>query len=498
MPFSPETLTLTATDSGFLSVFDGKRSLLSRYRPDEEARKRFAAAEFSPGQPLLILGDPLGYYAAAAFENDCTPLLVVYPGKRFRQAAVFNTENSRCGKPLLATDFEDPNAEKIIETFLRKYTPKLFEVITLESYFPADFTLFRNLILNRLQQIAVDESVRLAFSRSWLSNAFGNFRSPAPIGHFLWNAKTPILIVAPGPSLEIAVSEIRRFRNRFLLVAVASAGAILKAHGIEVDFYFATDPGFYAKALCFFLPPPRCGWLLPPTAATFYADRTSIQLFRQQMIAENPGGAAFTEQTLPTLKEAPTVTASAHLFFLPFEKTAFVGLDLGADSGKPYARGHDTALKADRLATRLKPAESFFAEALFRRHSTFFLDWFIEAARQLGQKPIRLCAPTPHAEAFQEDDLSWFATLNENTALPPFCFDNEKATQMRKNAETFLNGAIEKINKIQSQSEISSLPEEILSAAAAEAISAQNGALPFAAFKTTLLRRFRRWSDRVR
>lgn len=496
MNFSPESLTVTVTEKGFRSVYDGKRFLLSRYRPDEEAIRRLDSAGIIPGRPLLILGDPLGYHTAAAFQKGCSPIMVVYPGRRFRNASVFPVGPG--SEKTEETDFEAEDAASRIGNFLEKYNPSLWIIPTLEPYFRRSFLFFENFIRKCLQKKVINESVRLAFSRSWLSNALRRFLTPAKTGYFRWNFRTPVLIAAPGPSLEKTVSAIIKYRNRFLLAAVTSAGKILRDHGIVPDFYIATDPGFYAKQLTLFLPPPHCGWILPPTAAAVVSGETAIQLFRQQMPQEKAGGSDFSANTVPVLRETPTVTASARLFFLPFETTAFAGLDLGNPKGKPYARGHERLSAADCLATRLKPAESFFAGSADIHHPNLFLEWFTGTTAKTGKKPVRINAPTAHPDLFTETGPEWFETLPEQTVSPVFIPEPEKAECIRQNTTAFLSDAVKKISSLVTPPDIFSLSEEILSAAAPEALLVQNGSAPPETFKKKALRRFRKWSRYVR
>lgn len=495
MNFSPENLRIARSVKGCLSVFDGERSLISAYNPEAEAFKRYRAAGYDASRPLLILGDPLGYETLAAYRSGHRCLLTVYPEKRFRDASVFDGNTD--AKLPAATAFDDDEAYRIIGQFLTAVTPAVWEIPVLKPYYRNRFSAFGNLILTRLREKAVNESVRLAFSRSWLSNALSRFSTPAHTGHFDMNPQTPVLIAAPGPSLEKTIPAIIKYRNRFLLAAVTSAGRILRDSGITPDFYIATDPGFYAKRLTFFLPPPRCGWLLPPTAAAVISADTPVHLFRQQMAQEEPGGPDFLTKTLPVLNETPTVTAAARLFFFPFENTAFTGLDLGNPTGKPYARGHQALFDSRCRADRMKPVESFFLDSTGSRHSSLFLEWFAETAAETGKKPVRINAPAARPDLFTETGSEWFDTLPEQADRPVFVPEPEKAERIQKHCAAFLSDAVRTIGAA-APKEILSLPEAILSAAVPEALRIGNGSAAPESFKTKALRRFQRWSTRVR
>ncbi|MDY3940066.1 MAG: 6-hydroxymethylpterin diphosphokinase MptE-like protein [Spirochaetia bacterium] len=496
MSFSPETLHIARTGKGYLSLFDGDRSLLSRYNPEAEAGKRYRAAVLEPGRPLLILGDPLGYDTLAASRSGHRHLLTVYPETRFRTASVFDSKTAP--EIPTATAFDDDNAFRIIEQFLATATPSVWEIPVLEPYYRTRFSAFRNFILKRLREKAVNESVRLAFSRSWLSNAHRNFLTSAETGFFRWNPQTPVLIAAPGPSLELLIPTIRRYRDRFLLTAVTSAGRILEENGISPDFYIATDPGFYAKRLTLFLKPPQCGWLLPPTAAATVTKNDRIHLFRQQLPQETVGGGHFPDKAAPVLPETPTVTATTALFFKPFAVTAFAGLDLNAPAGKPYARGHETFLNAFFRSSRFKPSESFFPASVNRHHGHLFRQWFAENGADAGLRVTRICAPKPDPTVFNEVGLSWFDSLPPRIEKPLFEPAPQTAAAAREAASAFPTAALAALNGITEAGQIKTLPETVLSAAAAEAVRAQNGTDALNAFTGKAVRRLRRWATRVR
>ena len=360
MNFLPENLTVETTLSGGKTVLDGTRPLISRNHPREEAEKLLAAAGVTAGIPLMIVGDFLGYGTAAAFKSGRQTVLTVYPEKRFLNESVWNG-------PGESTFFTAPDFEEKINRFLSLKNIAVWEMPAAAPYYECERNRLRLMITKSMKEQLANDTVEAAFSRSWLSNALRFFReNRRPLGKLQADPETPILIAAPGPSLESVIPSIIRYRERFLLTAVTSAAAVLQAHGIRCDFYFAVDPGFYARKLCHFLNPPACGWILPPTAAV-PASASPVIPFRQNLPPETAGGALWNTENFPLLPETPTVTACALLFFLPFRLKAFAGLDLTAAAGKPYARGHAAVRDAHDTACRFSPAETRFSDGRHTR-----------------------------------------------------------------------------------------------------------------------------------
>ena len=492
MNFLPENLTVETTLSGGKTVLDGTRPLISRNHPREEAEKLLAAAGVTAGIPLMIVGDFLGYGTAAAFKSGRQTVLTVYPEKRFLNESVWNG-------PGESTFFTAPDFEEKINRFLSLKNIAVWEMPAAAPYYECERNRLRLMITKSMKEQLANDTVEAAFSRSWLSNALRFFReNRRPLGKLQADPETPILIAAPGPSLESVIPSIIRYRERFLLTAVTSAAAVLQAHGIRCDFYFAVDPGFYARKLCHFLNPPACGWILPPTAAV-PASASPVIPFRQNLPPETAGGALWNTENFPLLPETPTVTACALLFFLPFRLKAFAGLDLTAAAGKPYARGHAAVRDAHDTACRFSPAETRFSDGRHTRPLPVFRNLFAQITARTGEKPVRLCAPVEDDAVFTEKDASWFESLPER---PVKAAVSVEAPQLQKAlseaAQTFLTESVRQISEIQTAAEVGALPPAVRAAAFREAIRARNNISSAKEFQKTALRRLKRWQNRVR
>ena len=490
--FSPENLSIETTLSGVKTVLDGTRPLISRNHPREEAEKLLSAAGVTAGIPLMIVGDFLGYGTAAAFKSGRQTVLTVYPEKRFLNESVWNG-------PGESTFFTDPDFEEKINRFLSLKNIAVWEMPAAAPYYECERNRLRLMITKSMKEQLTNDTVEAAFSRSWLSNALRFFQeSRRSIGMLQADLNTPILIAAPGPSLEAVIPSIIRYRERFLLTAVTSAAAVLQSHGIRADFYFAVDPGFYARKLCYFLKPPACGWILPPTANVPASNAAAVP-FRQNLPPETAGGALWNTENFPLLPEMPTVTASAFLFFQFFRQKAFAGLDLTAPAGKPYARGHLAIQEAHLTACRLSPAENRFLTGEHTRPLSVFKDLFTETTKRIGVKPIRLCAPVKDNAVFCEEDTSWFESLPANPMkATAFAAVPQLQKAISEAAQNFLTESIEQVSRIQTAAEVDALPAAVRAAAFREAIRARNNISSAKEFQKTALRRLKRWQNRVR
>lgn len=490
--FSPENLSIETTLSGVKTVRDGARSLLSRSHPWVEAEKLLSAAGLTDDVPLMIIGDFLGYGTAAAFKSGRQTVLTIYPEKRFLSESVWNG-------PGETTFFAAADFEEKINRFLSLKNIAVWEMPAAAPYYENERNRLHLLIKKSMQEQLANDTVEIAFSRSWLSNALRFFQeSRRSIGMLQADLNTPILIAAPGPSLEAVIPSIIRYRERFLLTAVTSAAAVLQSHGIRADFYFAVDPGFYARKLCLFLNPPVCGWILPPTANVPASNAAAVP-FRQNLPPETAGGSFWNTENFPLLPEMPTVTASAFLFFQSFKQKAFAGLDLTAPAGKPYARGHLAIQEAHLTACRLSPAENRFLTGKHTRPLSVFKDLFTETTKRIGVKPIRLCAPVKDNAVFCEEDTSWFESLPANPMkATAFATVPQLQKAISEAAQNFLTESIEQVSRIQTAAEVGALPAAVRAAAFREAIRARNNISSAKEFQKTALRRLKRWQNRVR
>jgi hypothetical protein len=107
----------------------------------------------------------------------------------------------------------------------------------------------------------------LAMGRVWMRNAISNFLAIDSIlvGE-LCPADRPVLLAAPGPSLEEAAPLIAEVRSRVELWALPSSSPLLDDRGLSPDLLVMTDPGYYSLYHLHFSA-PSCPLVMPLSAA---------------------------------------------------------------------------------------------------------------------------------------------------------------------------------------------------------------------------------------
>jgi hypothetical protein len=107
----------------------------------------------------------------------------------------------------------------------------------------------------------------VAAGRIWLRNSVTNFLHVEPVltGR-LCAPDRPIVIAAPGPSLEEARALLSEIRPQIDLWALPSSCSFLLDSGLLPDLIVMTDPGFYSMHHLHFASPP-CPLAMPLSAA---------------------------------------------------------------------------------------------------------------------------------------------------------------------------------------------------------------------------------------
>ncbi|MBR5867306.1 MAG: motility associated factor glycosyltransferase family protein, partial [Spirochaetaceae bacterium] len=89
-------------------------------------------------------------------------------------------------------------------------------------------------------------ATRTYFSNRWIKNTL-RFCVYAKNNYILTKGNAPVLIAASGPSLKKSLPEIKKYRNKFFLIALSSAYEVLRENDIIPDICISTDGGFWAK-----------------------------------------------------------------------------------------------------------------------------------------------------------------------------------------------------------------------------------------------------------
>lgn len=233
-----------------------KKILHSRYNPRQEALRIFQQQDASSLQTkkrriIILIGGALFY--------DVEALQTLYPGAKIL-AVYFQKKLCDMSRADISLYYDAGNVSLFLSTLRSSITflsgSKNIEIKTL--YWPAATRIWSTESQECAQQvketlvlqISEQQTVRHFFSQ-WLRNACYHYLH---INSYLEAQQTdcPVLIAAAGPSLNMYISELKREREKFLLVALASSLACLSSHGIVPDLVAHQDSSYYAQRHLYF------------------------------------------------------------------------------------------------------------------------------------------------------------------------------------------------------------------------------------------------------
>lgn len=226
------------------------KALHSSYNPEKEAERFVSQLEidYIP-EYIIILAPALSYCAA-------------YLRKRFPEAKLIAIHFS---KQFTDTDFNWDNILYIENTIdfsiaSKFLEDKLFSIMGEEgiakSFFaswPASAAILKdeiNLLWESIKNVVLKSrdiiGTRNYFSLRWISNSLRFFTQAKKI-YGLKKISKPIIVAASGPSLKGVIEALRKYRDRFYLIAVSSALKPLLYEEIIPDLCISTDGGYWAK-----------------------------------------------------------------------------------------------------------------------------------------------------------------------------------------------------------------------------------------------------------
>jgi hypothetical protein len=265
--------TFTARSGALTARVDGI-ALHSPYDPAREAR-RFVEANVGPDAPsaVVILGEGLGYVSAAVES--------LYPGVRllrvFYSEEIMKIGKARAVGAAIPGGFGPawcPGMKAGITAFLAGSLGELdLEGLRLIEWppsariFPVMSRNANESVRQFVQELNGSFVTTLAMGRLWMRNAISNFLAiDSTLVGELCPADRPVLIAAPGPSLEEAAPLIAEVRSRVELWALPSSSLLLHDRGLSPDLLVMTDPGYYSMHHIQFSA-PSCPLAMPLSAA---------------------------------------------------------------------------------------------------------------------------------------------------------------------------------------------------------------------------------------
>lgn len=193
------------------------------------------------------------------FKNGVIVLFGLGDGN-YVEALLANTENTRIMvyEPRSHRGYNDPRVvvfhspqefkQKLAIAEARKYRVRLAVNPVYKKLYREHYDQFCDFLLKELSAIQSDIVTSLRFSYEWQRNTFLNWRhipeSP-PVARLFnsWVGK-PIVVVSAGPSLDRDLDELRKVKDKVVILAVGSILNKLLREGIRPDYTLAFDGGW--------------------------------------------------------------------------------------------------------------------------------------------------------------------------------------------------------------------------------------------------------------
>ena len=315
-------------------------ALHSPYDPAREARRFIReTVGTEPPSVVVILGECVGHLSRAVREaHPRAQVLPLLYSPEIPWVAGISPEGGW-----------DPSREEGLEEYLRARLDELLvdglrviEWPPSARAFPAVSRAANEAVRRVVQELNGSFVTTVAAGRLWVRNCVSNFLH---VDNVLAGPRCPqgrpILVAAPGPSLEQAAAVIERVRGRVSLWALPSSCPFLLDHGLPPDLVIMTDPGYYALHHLQFAPPP-CPLLMPLSAARGTWEirpRPPAILVEQPFLVERSLLSAARLEARPVTPHG-TVTATAIELALSCTEGPVIvaGVDLGSRDLLTHAR----------------------------------------------------------------------------------------------------------------------------------------------------------------
>ncbi|HRY54227.1 MAG TPA: DUF115 domain-containing protein [Spirochaetia bacterium] len=368
---------LAETPSGWPSArLPGGAWLHSSRDPRLEASRLAASAEGS-ADAILVLGFGLGYLPEALLAAGAERVIVCEAEPRALLAAL----GARDLGPILGDERlgfvlgGEPDAAVTALELSGASRAALLGLPAAEAASPAWYRAVRAAASRWNAKGAVNEATLRRFGRLWVRNLSANVGRVAscPGVERLAGlaAGLPAIVLAAGPSLDEVLPSIREIAQRAIVVCVDTALRGLLRSGLEPDFLVVVDPQFWnwrhlagLAAPSSILVSESAAW---PAVFRFPCRRTFLggSLFPLGRRLEAASGRK------GLLGAGGSVATSAWDLarLMGAEPIWMAGLDLGYPGGKTHARASLFEQRSLAAGTRLAPASSAQAGALFGARS---------------------------------------------------------------------------------------------------------------------------------
>lgn len=377
----PAKNSTESTDPLFSLRWHG-RYLHSRHDPIKESERQLAEFQAeSPEQLVLFFGAGLGYLIHGFMERYANPVVWLEPFGEIAARALEITdlrEAIRAGRLTLLTGVPD---EELLRSIFAGRGNREILFLSHRASYAADpaYTELQQRVENFLNKKDVNLATLSRFDRSWARNLVANFlhlKEGRPVRRlFDLTPGQTALVCGAGPSLTNDINDLRKIRERCVLIAVDTALHILLKAGIDPDIVVTVDPQpvnrYYLEGCensrALFVVDPTTSYLslrlIPPERLFYTWSPFPLAKLFYDHLQEEPGEIAF----------GGSVSTNAYDLALKLgcRRVLLAGQDLSFTGGLAHAKG---AVLEERL--------NYKESRCFRREMHNY--------RQLSALPVRI------------------------------------------------------------------------------------------------------------
>ncbi len=404
------------TRKGDITVSVDGKYIHSRYDPVSEAEKIIKMSSDSSCDCWVFGGFGLGYHIEAFLRNNENgKAVVVEPDPvLFRTAAEVRdlSDILFSGRVILVIGADPGSVVSTLNMFQFEKI-KYFQIRSEYEINSVYFDSLKDSVASYISRKDVNNNTLVRFGKLWVKNLLLNlpvFASSPGIDSIKGKFENiPALIIAGGPGLDKSIINLKKYREKCLVIAVDTSMSAVLRYGIEPDFLVVVDPQYWNYRHL-----DRCSLdktvvvSEPSTYSRTFRNRNGKYIFASSVF---PLGQKIEKETFirGKLGAGGSVSTTAWDFArnTGCSPIFFAGLDLSYPGKQTHFKGSFFEERSHTLSWRLNPAalmdyrlltDASLVEAEDNSGGTVFTDrrlviyrqWFEEQHRQYDQETLTL------------------------------------------------------------------------------------------------------------
>lgn len=382
-----------AKDGSLTCSFNGK-FLHSKYNPLREAENFAENLEFDFSPECILITEPAISYSALKIKAKFPKIKLA----AIRYTREFDDYNSYFDYVFYAETKEEISnlqnnllskisGETLLSTVFLQWLPS-------SNVFSEQNTAAWQEIKNALNTAKAELFTNGFFSKRWFLNAI---RLLSFSGNFFALNKTsaPIVICASGRSLKDSIPLLKKYRNRYHLIALSSAISALIENSLIPDLAFSTDGGFWAKKHLEILqkhPEIPLAIAAEGNAGTILLKKSKIiPLCYSDGFSKKIFDILNVKTQLAVRNGTVSGTAADFAMSLTTSKVFLCGLDLSTSKGYQHTMPNSLETFSKKFDCHTSSLEKRSVKAEFNAEALkIYEKWFSAPERNFSEKAYRL------------------------------------------------------------------------------------------------------------